>query len=184
MTNENAGRALAIRSSCAADVERIMEVIAMAVAYMKSHGIAQWNDGYPGREQFLTDIALGESYVCECHGRIVGTAALSLREEPNYLKIYDGQWRSSGPYGVIHRIAVDNAFKGHQVAGAFVDTIEEMCISRGIFAVRVDTHRDNRSMRRFLEKHGFVYCGVIHLSDGAPRVAYEKLLHDFRRRNL
>jgi hypothetical protein len=31
-------------------------------------------------------------------------------------------------------------------------------------------------MRRMLEKHGFVYCGIIYLQNGDERVAYEKLL--------
>ena len=31
-------------------------------------------------------------------------------------------------------------------------------------------------MQRMLEKNGFVRCGVIHLADGAPRIAFEKVL--------
>ena len=168
-----------IRKSGSQDMDRIMEIIAMAVEYMHSHGIAQWCDGYPQREQFLSDIARGESYVCILDGEIAGTAALSLREEPNYLKIYNGCWLTSARYGVIHRIAVDDRRKGCGIAKAFVDYIEKMCINAGISAVRVDTHEDNRSMRRFLEKQGYIYCGMIHLPDGAPRMAYEKVLEEY-----
>ena len=107
---------------------------------------------------------------------IAATAALSLRDESNYEKIFEGRWKTSGPYGVIHRIAVDDRFKGTGVAAAFVDHIEKMCINRGIYAVRVDTHRDNRSMDRFLRKHGFDRCGIIYVEDGTQRVAYEKEL--------
>lgn len=167
---------LLVRKSGFEDVSRIMEIIAMAVEYMKSHSIAQWNSDYPKKEQFLLDIARGESYVCILDGEIAGTAALSLEEEPNYLKIYNGCWISAGNYGVIHRLAVDDRRKGHGIAKAFVDYIEKMCINAGISAVRVDTHRDNGAMRRFLEKQGFIYCGVIYLPDGNPRVAYEKIL--------
>ena len=42
--------------------------------------------------------------------------------------------------------------------------------------VRVDTHEGNIPMRKMLEKNGFEYCGTIHLLDGQPRVAYEKLV--------
>ena len=41
--------------------------------------------------------------------------------------------------------------------------------------IRVDTHEGNIPMRKMLEKQGFVYCGVIHLADGSPRVAYQYL---------
>ena len=41
--------------------------------------------------------------------------------------------------------------------------------------LRVDTHEDNRIMRHCIEKSGFGYCGIIHLQDGAPRLALQKI---------
>lgn len=165
-----------VRESRQEDLGRIMELIGMAVSYMEKQEIAQWNAGYPRKEQFLEDIRRRESFVCTEGGLIVGTAALSLREESTYKIIEGGRWLTEGPYGVIHRIAVDDCFKGRGLAGVFVDYIENMCIKSGFASVRVDTHKDNRSMRRFLEKRGFVFCGMIYLPDGASRVAYEKVL--------
>lgn len=167
---------LKIRHSHVEDLPRIMEIIAMAVDYMKENHIDQWSENYPDRGRFLQDIEKNESYICQIGGCIAATAALSLRDESNYEKIFEGRWKTSGPYGVIHRIAVDDRFKGTGVAAAFVDHIEKMCINRGIYAVRVDTHRDNRSMDRFLRKHGFDRCGIIYVEDGTQRVAYEKEL--------
>lgn len=165
-----------VRPAGEEDLDQMMELIKMAVCYMKKNGIAQWNDRYPRKEQFLDDIRRQESFVCTYNGYIAGTAALSLREEPTYEIIEGGQWLTRGPYGVIHRIAVDDRFKGQGLAGIFVDYIENMCIKSGFASVRVDTHKDNLSMRRFLEKRGFVQCGTIYLPDGASRVAYEKVL--------
>lgn len=54
--------------------------------------------------------------------------------------------------------------------------VEHMCLEKGIHSIKVDTHEDNRSMQRFLQKNGFVYCGVIYLQDGSKRLAFEKLL--------
>ena len=35
---------------------------------------------------------------------------------------------------------------------------------------------DARSiMRHCIEKYGFIYCGVIYLPDGSPRLAYQKI---------
>lgn len=42
-------------------------------------------------------------------------------------------------------------------------------------ASRVDTHGDNVIMRRCIERAGFVYCGIIYLLNGDPRLAYQKL---------
>ena len=37
------------------------------------------------------------------------------------------------------------------------------------------THADNKIMQHLLEKNGFTRCGVIHVRDGSPRFAYQKL---------
>ena len=40
--------------------------------------------------------------------------------------------------------------------------------------IRIDTHKDNIPMQRALERLAFRYCGVIHLANGDPRVAFQK----------
>ena len=34
---------------------------------------------------------------------------------------------------------------------------------------------DNQIMQHLLEKNGFTRCGIIHVADGTPRIAYQKL---------
>ena len=75
----------------------------------------------------MQDMTRKESYVCQCGGRIAGTAALCLREEPNYRKIYGGQWKTAGPYGVIHRIAVADDAKGQGGGGLLLWIILKDC---------------------------------------------------------
>ena len=41
--------------------------------------------------------------------------------------------------------------------------------------LRIDTHEDNRIMQRAVEKLGFHRCGIIYVSDGSPRIAYERM---------
>ena len=59
---------------------------------------------------------------------------------------------------------------------AIIRHAEDTARSLGRTSLRIDTHEGNVVMRRMLEKHGFVHRGVIHLENGDPRVAYEKLL--------
>ena len=167
---------LIIRHSAKEDLDAIMEIVAMGSAWLKSQGVRQWINGYPSRERICQDMEMNESFVCEENGKVIGTAVLSLRNEPTYDVIYDGAWLTDGTYGVIHRIGIHNDCKGRGVAAKFVAAIEKMCINAGINAVRVDTHEMNKSMRRMVEKNGFTYCGVIILENGDPRVAYEKVL--------
>ena len=41
--------------------------------------------------------------------------------------------------------------------------------------LRIDTHRDNLIMQHILPAAGFQKCGMIYLTDGSLRIAYERL---------
>ena len=71
-----------------------MAVIHDAQRTMGEAGLDQWQDGYPSEEIIRDDIRNGESRVWEEDGTILGTAMLSFRGEPNYDRIYDGEWKS------------------------------------------------------------------------------------------
>ena len=42
-------------------------------------------------------------------------------------------------------------------------------------SLRADTHADNKAMQHILEETGFTRCGVIHVADGSPRFAYQRM---------
>ena len=50
----------------------------------------------------------------------------------------------------------------------------EFC-SEKISHLRIDTHEDNIVMQHLIIKNGFRKCGIIHIADGSPRIAYEKI---------
>ncbi|MBR5515805.1 MAG: tRNA (guanosine(46)-N7)-methyltransferase TrmB [Clostridia bacterium] len=165
---------LEIRKAEACELDRIMEIVAQAQEYMKEAGFCQWDNGYPSRELIEKDIKDENRYVV-CHNNtIMASAGLFMGEEPDYKEIYEGEWLNSSPYISIHRICVDNKFKGMGLGGAVVRHCEDIARKNNIRNIRCDTHEENLSMRRMLEKNGFVYCGIIHLADGSPRVAYQK----------
>lgn len=90
----------------------------------------------------------------------------AIEEDPTYKVIYEGQWLSKNPYGVVHRIASAGTVKG---AGQF-------CLEWAINQsrnLRIDTHNDNVVMQNLLKKLGLQYCGVIYLENGDPRLAFQ-----------
>ncbi len=164
-----------VRKTTRDDICRVMEIIAAARAYFKSVGIPQWQGEYPSAEIIERDIAAGESYVCELEGEVCAFCAIVGGAEPDYSDIYEGEWKNSREYISLHRVAVSPDCKGHGIGAAFVGEAVRIARSRGIYDIKCDTHRENKSMRRMLEKNGFLYCGIIYLSeDGAERVAYQK----------
>ncbi|WP_246798191.1 GNAT family N-acetyltransferase [Alkalibacter rhizosphaerae] len=122
-------------------------------------------------EQILEDIRQGKSHVCTYLGEVVGVFYFAPEEvDPTYDQLVEGTWREEGPYGVIHRIAVGSREQG--VASRCLDWCWERCKN-----IRIDTHEDNLPMRRFLEKQGFRYCGVVRLENGSLRLGYQKTIN-------
>jgi len=42
--------------------------------------------------------------------------------------------------------------------------------------MRIDTHEDNLGMQKLLRSSGYTYCGVIYLTNGDKRLAFENIL--------
>ena len=159
-----------IRPSTVQDLDRVMQLYNIARNFMRSQGnYQQWINGYPSKAFIREEIAAGHSFVCENeNGLIVATFCFIIGEDPTYRKIYDGEWLNEAPYGTVHRMASGGQEKG--VARCVFDWCFTM-----ISNVRVDTHRDNRVMQHILQSYGFNYCGIIYLSDGSERLAYQKV---------
>ena len=171
---------LILRPTSEGDLPEVMRIIADAQADFRARGIDQWQNGYPNEVVIRHDIARGESYVVTRGEQIVATAMITFAPDPNYAVIYNGEWLLAAPksYATIHRIAVDLGERGQGIAEWIVGQAERMCRKRGADSLRIDTHRDNRSMQRVAEKNGMTLCGIIHLADGAERLAYEKIMNN------
>ena len=168
-----------VRKTEICDVDAVMEIIELAREYFKNEGIPQWQGPYPLKEDILEDIRRGNSYVCEKDGRVLGVCAIICDAEPDYKKIYEGEWKNARDYVCIHRVAVHPDAKGTGVAARLLKTAADIARANGRADLKCDTHSINLSMRRMLEKNGFEYCGIIYLSlDGEPRVAYQLCLDE------
>lgn len=136
---------------------------------MKSSGnVNQWVDGYPSSEVFLSDICSGNAYLLLRENKVVAYFAMTDGPEPTYNLITKGSWLNDDNYGVLHRIASNGEAKG-----VFKEIL--LYASEHYSNIRIDTHHDNKIMQRLLEQNGFVYCGVIFLADGSPRLAYQRI---------
>ena len=165
-----------LRKTTEQDIPRVMVIIRAAQRYFREANIYQWVNNYPNEEIIKDDISKGYSYVLLQEDKIVATAAVAFDGEPTYEKIYEGKWLSNDKYAVIHRIAVAEELKGQGVASQVLKKVEKLCLERQVNSIKIDTHEENKSMQRLLEKNGFVYCGIIYLESGSKRVAFEKII--------
>jgi len=166
---------MVMRKATVHDIPGIMEIIKQARAYLKENGVDQWQNGYPDENVILNDILNENSYVLVSEEALIGTAAVIFDGEKTYDYI-EGKWLTDGNYGTVHRLAVASPYRSSGAAGIMMNLIERLCIDNKMQSIRIDTHEDNKPMRRFLKKCSFKYCGIIYLEDGSKRLAYEKLL--------
>ena len=168
-----------IRKSTRDDVSSLLSLFDEARGTIARLGINQWQNGYPSLEVVNEDLSFDRSYAVTTDGELCGTFVLMDHGEPLYDTIYDGHWRTgddSQDYVAIHRVAVSVRMRGKGISTAIVNYAAEHARALGRASLRIDTHEGNVVMRRMLEKHGFSLCGIIHLANGDPRVAYEKIL--------
>lgn len=158
------------------DIDGIMNIIKGAQEHFKSQGIDQWQNNYPNYQVIEEDIGNNNSYILKYKEVVIGTAFLSFEGEETYETIYGGKWLSHGEYGVIHRMAIDFDYRGTGVAYIFLKALEQLCIEKEIYSIKVDTHRENMPMQKLLLKNDYKECGFIYLKDGDQRIAFEKLL--------
>lgn len=164
------------RKAVKTDLNDIMNIIKQAQADLKAQGINQWQNHYPNSDTITTDINNGNGYVLLKDNIIVGTVAVIFDGETTYDHIYHGEWLSHLEYATIHRIAIDSKYKGLGLSSIMIKNIEQMCLDKGFYSIKVDTHEENLSMQRLLQKNNFHYCGIIYLQDQSKRIAFEKIL--------
>ena len=139
------------RGARRSDLDAIMQIYARARQTMADSGNpTQWGRNFPPQELIEEDIDTNRLFVYLHNGALEGAFAFILGPDPTYAKIEDGQWLNDTlPY---------------------INWCLEHCES-----LRADTHADNKIMQHILEKNGFTKCGIIHVADGTPRIAYQRL---------
>ena len=161
------------------EVPVIMRMIADAQHYLAELNIDQWQDGYPNEIQIKLDIKNSDSYlILNDEGVAIGTTVFTFKSEPTYQNI-NGGWitNNNAIYGVIHRLAVADAYRKRGLAKFVFDTCEELVQQHAsATSLRIDTHRQNLGMQGLLKKRDYTYCGVIFLDSGDDRLAFEKVL--------
>lgn len=164
-----------------AHLAEICQITDQAKERLRALDLDQWQKGYPSREVWEEDLALGRAWVAMEKGAVAAAFTLTREPEPSYQRIR-GAWQSpeGAGYTSLHRLCVGDAWMGRGIAGACLAFALEQAAQAGDTSLRVDTHPGNHPMGRALEKAGFRRCGQIDLvggpEDGDLRIAYERVL--------
>ena len=152
-----------IRKAVVSDFNRIMEIYAIAREYMKNSGNPnQWKDSYPEKNIVNKDIEEKIGYVLEDNGYIFAVFVFIK----GYEKSYELNFPSDKEYGIIHRVASDGSKR--KIVSRIINFVK-----KEVPLLRIDTHEDNKTMQKVVEKLGFKRLGIIQLDDKSFRILYE-----------
>jgi ribosomal protein S18 acetylase RimI-like enzyme len=164
-----------IRLATKDDLPSLMTLLLRVVPLMRATGNMQWDEAYPNQVVLQRDIDLNQLWVAVVDGSIAGVAAVTMDQDPDYKQV---GWNIEEPAIVVHRLAVDPAFRGQGAAGALMQKAEEVAVERGITILRVDTNTQNEATQRLFPKLGYALAGEISLEfrPGLRFLCYEKRL--------
>ena len=158
----------------ACEVEQCYQMIEEGKQFQREQGFEQWTEDYPNLDTIRSDVAAGIGYAFKVDGVIAGYLCLDFSGEPAYNQI-EGAWSADQPYGVVHRMAFSQKYRGMGLTSAAFAQIEQCCREKGVPYIQMDTDFPNKRMQHIMEKNGFRQCGVIVFQDSG-KLAYDKLL--------
>jgi ribosomal protein S18 acetylase RimI-like enzyme len=166
-----------IRLATHDDLPALMSLMRRVVPLMRAAGNLQWDETYPNKSVFQRDIDQEQLWVADADTSIAGIAAVTADQEPDYAQ---AGWDINEPAIVVHRLAVDPAFRGAGVAAALMQRAEQVAAERGITVLRVDTNTQNEATQRLFPKLGYRLAGEIGLQirPGLRFFCYEKRLRE------
>ena len=158
------------------DVDKIVQILDDAIAFLKKSGSSQWQNGYPNRKTVEEDIKNKVAWVLTVDNEVAGYAAVVIGNEPTYADI-EGKWKNNvDTYATIHRIAVSSKFRGMHLSQFFLSNIISLTYAQGIHNFRIDTSRKNKIVQHIAVSHNFIERGIIQVTEDpvdSSRIAYE-----------
>ena len=142
-----------LRKTKIEELECVLEIIEDGREFLRQQGINQWQYGSPCRETIINDINKKTSYVYKKSGVIVATAMLTSYDED--YENYSSVWLENSSYLAVHRLATSKKLRNQGIAREFMESIYFFAKSQNIKFLRIDTHLDNKIMRKFLSRFGF-----------------------------
>ena len=87
-------------------------------------------------------------------------------------------WTTNSSYLASHRISTASDLRNQGIAREMMEAIYLLAKTQTIHFLRIDTHSNNKIMRKFLSSFGFIEKEIIKLSmknnlEDKERVAYE-----------
>jgi ribosomal protein S18 acetylase RimI-like enzyme len=165
---------LALRPALESDLDDIMRLARACIEDMRSHGIDQWDEIYPARDTFASDVAARTLYTASLHtGSLAGVYTLDEYQNPEWAAV---PWTILGVRtAVVHRLMVEPRYQGRGIARQLMQVAERQAARAHFEAIRLDAFSLNPRALRLYQKLGYTEVGSAPLRKGRF-VCFEKRL--------
>ena len=165
-----------IRKATSSDINSILEITKACAADMIKAKIFQWNEHYPDRSTFETDLKRKELYVIEIENEVIGCICISSHMDEEYKSV---EWLSENKNNIyIHRLAIKPELQGKGYAQQLMHFAESKSLEENRRSIRLDTFSRNTRNQRFYEKRGYKRLDKVYFPNQSehPFYCYERLL--------
>ena len=158
------------------DINDIMKMIHDCANDLISKNIFQWNEKYPSRDIFLSDIEKKNLFILKNNSGIIGCIALSHEKDIEYT---DVKWLTKDDKNLyLHRLAVDPKFQKKGIGKLLMDFAEDYARDNKFKSVRLDTFSKNERNNRFYKSRKYTKLDDVYFPNQSefPFHCYEKIL--------
>ena len=158
------------------DINDIMKMIHDCANDLIGKNIFQWNEKYPSREIFLSDIEKKNLFILKKNSVIIGCIALSNEKDIEYT---DVKWLTKDDKNLyLHRLAVDPKFQKKGIGKLLMDFAEDYARNNKFISVRLDTFSKNERNNRFYKSRKYTKLDDVYFPNQSefPFHCYEKIL--------
>ena len=155
------------------DREKIEKIYEDGSLKLKSLGINQWQGKEKPNLHDFTNLEDNKIiYVLEDEKEIVSTLIIYDHDD-DYENNLHGKWNSPKPYLALHRIATLSSQTKKGYGRKIIEFAEIYARENNFKSVRIDTHKENKSMQNLLNSLGYSYVGIVYLGGTRERFAYK-----------
>lgn len=156
------------------EAEEIFALLRRARADLDAHGIFQWDDYYPSRENVCEDIKAGCLYTYRASGML--SAVFTYNRECDTEEYKNAVWTDpAAPFMVIHRLCVEPGLQGHGIGTAVLEYIIGTLTPPGTGYIRLDTFAKNPHAIELYGKFGFSVVGSAEWEPGTFLIMEKKV---------
>ena len=158
------------------DINDIMKMIHDCANDLIGKNIFQWNEKYPSRDIFLSDIEKKNLFILKNNSGIIGCIALSHEKDIEYT---DVKWLTKDDKNLyLHRLAVDPKFQKKGIGKLLMDFAEDYARNNKFISVRLDTFSKNERNNRFYKSRKYIQLDDVYFPNQSefPFHCYEKIL--------